>query len=505
VAIAATLNPPADCPPLRNNNTFFNNLHEGDWEMIQLTFEGPTVADALTQEPVELGYAQHGGGEISAWNDQKLSKEGDHPVVYVAAGSHAAYYGSDVYLGWGEQRSGVGCDEIDGKTVRMPLQVQLVPDHPDSTGPFAWLTYQGRWGAKDTGVFAGPNGPNVGNKWTEPFSWQDDLRKQSLTLPPHRSIGANPSQLFCEGVGFGANLYTLYEHHAWVTYSIVAFLILVPAVLIYLTHGVLIAALLMFVRHAGLFLALGAVLAGLGIAASQIERLMRGVPLSATLFTVLDLFSPSQFVIRTGSSLQQFVGWTLVTPAVIVAVAEIQSGRRPRVRGAYRESLVHVVTVLKASARAAIVVIALLLSVVGIPWAIAKFVRYLFVAQVVVLEGTDWREARGKSERTVVGYWWRTAAFAFIGWFMLTTFAPVIGIVILIFVTPSVPVANAVSGLIYALLFPLAGIAMTLWYFQRQGQIVVAGVELSVDEQKSPASQAQGQSPEPDSSPASDD
>ena len=29
----------------------WNNTHEGDWEMIQLTFEGPTAADALQQEP----------------------------------------------------------------------------------------------------------------------------------------------------------------------------------------------------------------------------------------------------------------------------------------------------------------------------------------------------------------------------------------------------------------------------------------------------------------------
>src|SRR3954466_13287708 len=102
-------------PPLRNSNKCFNNLHESDWEMIQLTFQGPTVADALNQQPLEAGFAQHTGGEFAKWNDRKLRKEGDHPIVFVAAGSHAAYFGSHTYLGWAEHGSGLGCDETTGK------------------------------------------------------------------------------------------------------------------------------------------------------------------------------------------------------------------------------------------------------------------------------------------------------------------------------------------------------------------------------------------------------
>jgi hypothetical protein len=32
---------------------------EGDWEMIQLDFDASTAAEALRQEPVEVGYSQH--------------------------------------------------------------------------------------------------------------------------------------------------------------------------------------------------------------------------------------------------------------------------------------------------------------------------------------------------------------------------------------------------------------------------------------------------------------
>ena len=39
----------------------WNNLHEGDWEMIQLVFDATSAQEALSQEPVEVGYSQHEG------------------------------------------------------------------------------------------------------------------------------------------------------------------------------------------------------------------------------------------------------------------------------------------------------------------------------------------------------------------------------------------------------------------------------------------------------------
>ena len=71
----------------------WNNLHEGDWEMIQLVF-GATTAEAASTHPVEVGYSQHEGAEGAEWGDPKLELvDGTHPVVHPAAGSHANYYG----------------------------------------------------------------------------------------------------------------------------------------------------------------------------------------------------------------------------------------------------------------------------------------------------------------------------------------------------------------------------------------------------------------------------
>ncbi len=70
----------------------WNNLHEGDWEMIQLVFDASTPAEALQRSPVEVGYSQHEGAERAMWGDDKLEHfGGTHPVVHPAAGSHANF------------------------------------------------------------------------------------------------------------------------------------------------------------------------------------------------------------------------------------------------------------------------------------------------------------------------------------------------------------------------------------------------------------------------------
>ena len=69
----------------------FNNLHEGDWEMIQLRFGAASVEEALGEEPTQVAFAQHSGGETADWNAPKLEREGTRPVVYASSGSHASY------------------------------------------------------------------------------------------------------------------------------------------------------------------------------------------------------------------------------------------------------------------------------------------------------------------------------------------------------------------------------------------------------------------------------
>ena len=59
---------------------------------MQITFEADTPAVALHEEPGEIILFQHAGGERAKWTDGKVQKEGTHPIVYPAAGSHATFY-----------------------------------------------------------------------------------------------------------------------------------------------------------------------------------------------------------------------------------------------------------------------------------------------------------------------------------------------------------------------------------------------------------------------------
>src|SRR5262249_56833085 len=109
----------------------WNNLHEGDWEMIQLVFDASTPAQALERAPVEVGYSQHEGAERAAWTDDKLERvDGTHPVVHPAAGSHANFFSEALYLG-SSAEEGVGCDDTRGPTFDVHPAVQTIPSDPE--------------------------------------------------------------------------------------------------------------------------------------------------------------------------------------------------------------------------------------------------------------------------------------------------------------------------------------------------------------------------------------
>ena len=96
----------------------WNNTHEGDWENIQLLFDADDARQALAREPVSVGYSQHEGSEEATWGEDKLELvDGTHPVVYPAAGSHANFFESALYLGSSAQQ-GVGCDDTSGPSSR---------------------------------------------------------------------------------------------------------------------------------------------------------------------------------------------------------------------------------------------------------------------------------------------------------------------------------------------------------------------------------------------------
>src|SRR5262249_46615219 len=123
-----------------------------------------------------------------------------HPVVYVAAGSHATFFQSAVYVENGGGGSGLGCDNTSGPLDRMQPRPVLVPTNPGRDSPLVWLTYRGRWGQHDKGFNNGPRGPNPKRQWLKPFSWMDSARLASPKLPDGFGLGAPVTGVFCDVV-----------------------------------------------------------------------------------------------------------------------------------------------------------------------------------------------------------------------------------------------------------------------------------------------------------------
>ena len=162
----------------------WNNLHEGDWEMIQLNFDAPDAAAALEKSPTLVGFSSHTGAEKATWGDDKLQiVDGTHPVVYPAAGSHANKFGSALYLG-SSGEAGVGCDDTRGPHDELRPVVQTIPSDPTAAkAAFPWIAFEGRWGELQAAFFNGPPGPNMQDPWTRSIELSQGWRDTSYAVP----------------------------------------------------------------------------------------------------------------------------------------------------------------------------------------------------------------------------------------------------------------------------------------------------------------------------------
>ena len=185
----------------------WNNPHEGDWEMIQLDFDAPTAATALERQPLEVGYSQHEGAERASWGSSKLEiVGGTHPVVNVAAGSHANFFGQALYLGSGPSQ-GVGCDDTRGPADDVRPVVETIPSGPrEARALFPWIGFQGRWGELQRAFYNGPTGPNLKLQWTEPVTWAQGWRSRSYAVPVGGVLGTRTTGFFCGAVAGGSEV-----------------------------------------------------------------------------------------------------------------------------------------------------------------------------------------------------------------------------------------------------------------------------------------------------------
>lgn len=459
----------------------WNNKHESDWEGISLLFDASSIEEALASEPTEVGYSQHEGGERADWESGKLEREGDRPVIYSSAGSHASYFGSAVYLGRSASE-GFGCDDTTGPSDRISPVVVLLPDSvDDSDDPLAWVSFEGRWGERQSGPFNGPTGPISKDRWLDPLPWFDELRSSSVVIPAGDSEVASVVGAFCGVVEAGSR--------ALITFKVSPTVAILGALIAFLLGRFLVGRTdwtavapepLRHRRRAGqiirtaavayrgtplLFMAFGLVYIPAAVVAGTIAAVARLIPL------VGDFLEVTQSSGGTNLLLAALAGGTVNAAAFVglnALVATFMKGTdrsRGGLRTARRQTWERRTELFGAFARSYGIVVILLITIIGIPWGIRQLVRYQFVAHAIVNEDVDARGSLQRSAEIVRGRWFHTAAMvAAINGIIFVT---VMGLsLLLLVVVTSIPLwaFSALVTLMYIVVAPLAAIAMNLLY-----------------------------------------
>ena len=142
--------------------------HEGDWEHV-------TVRLDARQRPIGAWYARHTWSAPGRWFEwDRLEREGDHPVVLSARGSHASYAEAGDVLFWDTvcssrapaEAGGLGCTVWRTWERETGGIVNTGPrDRPRARASF--VSWPGQWGTqgwlrRDTG---GPRGPAYQAGW----------------------------------------------------------------------------------------------------------------------------------------------------------------------------------------------------------------------------------------------------------------------------------------------------------------------------------------------------
>jgi len=459
----------------------FNNLHEGDWEMIQLVFDAGDAREALAQDPVEVGYSSHEGAEQADWGDDKLELEGTHPVVYPAAGSHANKFNQALYLG-SSAEAGVGCDDTQGPHVDLRPTVKTIPSDPAAArAAFPWITFEGRWGELQEAFFNGPTGPNLKRQWTEPITWSDGWRSRSYAVPTGGVLGTGATDFFCDAVETGSRGLISLLRNPGGTLLVFGALLALAVYLIARTTWhpiaplrvarrrawgqILAAAGRMYVKRPPLFLGIGLLFIPLAGLISLLQTLLIGG------FGLLGIDTTGEsagalalLVVALGTTLT-LLGLGLVQAATASALVRIDAGQAIGPVQAYRIALTKTRALLGGLGLTAAAWVALTATGILLPVAIWLGIRWSLLAPVVELEDRSATDALRRSAELVRRRWFRVASLVGISAALALVAGPLLGALLIFLTDAPLPLLNIVAGVVYGLAMPFVALVTSYVYF----------------------------------------
>ena len=461
----------------------WNNLHEGDWEMIQLNFHASTATQALGETPHEVGYSQHEGAERATWGDDKLEVDGGtHPVLYPASGSHAGFFNQALYLG-ASGSQGVGCDDTRNADLVIHPAVQTIPSDPSAaSSQFPWIGFQGRWGELQPAFFNGPTGPNLKTQWLHPIYWsQHDWRDRSYAVPVGGLLGTSTTDFFCGLMTQGSRLLWRVVDNPAPTLLIAGALVLLliaglrratwrPTAPLRLVRRrawgqVITGATRMYVTRWRLFIGLGVLFLPVSVVITVLQALVLG---AASIFGIEDqgaaagTFALIVFAIGTALTL---LGIGLVQAAAALAMIEVDAGRPIRPLAAYRMAFTRAQVLLKTLVLAVVVVALLTSSIVLVPIAIWVAVRWSLVAPVIAVEELGMRAALRRSGVLVRGDWLKIGSLTVVSGGIALALGPLIGTSLILLTSLPLALLNVIAGVVYMLTMPFVGLTTAFAYF----------------------------------------
>ncbi len=466
----------------------WNNLHEGDWETVQLVFDAADAGEALDQEPVSTGYSQHEGSERADWGDEKLELvAGRRPVVYPAAGSHANFYDDALFLGSSAEQ-GVGCDDTRGPHVEIDPRVVTIPsDAATARRQLPWIAFEGRWGELQEAFFNGPTGPNLKRSWVEPIVASEDWRERAYAVPTSGVFGTDATDGFCSVVQRGSRALVQLLRNPTATLLVLAGLLLLVAVAVARTTWtptaplrvgrrrawgqIVSAAGRMYISRAPLFLGIGLLLIPVSLLIALLQALvfgglgLAGVDVSGEGAGALVLF-----VLAVGTTLT-LLGISLVQAATAFALIRIDAGESIGPVDAYRGAFARVRPLLGGIGIAVAIWLVLGATVFLIPVAIWFAVRVSLLAQVVELEDASAVGALRRSSALVRGRWWRVASLVGVGSLIPLAVGPLLGVVLILVTEAPLGLANLVAGVINALAMPFVALVTTYLYLDARTRL----------------------------------
>jgi hypothetical protein len=158
------------------------------------------------------------------------------------------------------------------------------------------------------------------------------------------------------------------------------------------------------------------------------------------------------------------LGYAVVAAIAIAFLRDLEWGRQTSYRIAFGDMLERFRHVVLGQLLVSVLVLLIALTIIGIPFAIWKYVEWQFVQQEIIFKDKGLRDALRGSTQVVRGNWFRTVRVTVFLWLISVVTGPALGFA-LIFTPLSLTWANVVGTVVFALLVPYVAIGRTLLYW----------------------------------------